>query len=290
MELMDGQTLKYLVQRPADVRGADRARIGAQVADALGGGARGANHPPGHQAGKSLRDPARATPRCWTSGFAKVTEDRARRGIERGRCGGRRDRAGPGALDDAGDERWGRSPTCRRSRCWGEELDERTDLFSLGRRALRDGDGEAAVRGETPAGTVFDQILHKAPTAPVRLNPELPDELERILDKALEKDKTLRYQHASDLKTDLKRLRGTRRLPGHAAVVEAVEPPRLHPGGDSGSVARRGGLGRRGSRCGGSGFGKGDRHTGRAGGPSLTVAVEPAAASIAVLPFAEHEQ
>ena len=66
--------------------------------------------------------------------------------------------------------------------------------------------GKQPFAGKT-AGTVFNLILSQTPTAPRRINPELPDELERILDKALEKDKTLRYQHASDLKADLDRLR-----------------------------------------------------------------------------------
>src|SRR5437899_11987844 len=87
----------------------------------------------------------------------------------------------------------------------GEELDARTDVFSFGIVLYEMCTGRLPLEGSTSAA-VFNAILNKAPTAPVRLNPELPPELERIVTKALEKDDVLPYQSEAQLKMDVKRL------------------------------------------------------------------------------------
>ena len=201
MELMKGQTLKHHFHGkslPVD----EILELAIQIADGLDAA---------HAEGIVHRDIKPANIFVTTRGQAKILDfGLAKLSTERGAAVG----ATASSLNTATGEELLTKPGSAigtlaymsPEQVRGEELDSRTDLFSFGAVLYEMTTGVMPFRGDA-SGVITEAILNRAPVKPVRLNPDAPVKLEEIINKALEKDRNLRYQHASELRSDLQRLK-----------------------------------------------------------------------------------
>src|SRR5437867_2789758 len=219
MELLEGETLKERIAgRPLSIE--QLLDFGIQLADALDAA---------HSKGIVHRDIKPTKLFLTTRGLVKVLDfGLAKVGVGR-KSAGPADATFPADLLTSPGVAMGTVAYMSPEQALGQELDARTDLFSFGAVLYEMATGRQGFSGTT-AAVIHDAILNRAPVSPISLNPSLPHKFEEIINKALEKDRDVRYQVAAELRADLKRLKRDSDSGRSAAgqPAGAVREPPLH--------------------------------------------------------------